>query len=548
MRIDKLYIKKFKNLKEFKVDFDDNSVKQVIVGRNGTGKSNLFEAIAKIFCDLDLKAQTDFEYTIEYLCKGNLIKIENKQSGEKNAAKSIGESQTFIKTIGIKRKGASASEEFEPLREKEFYSLNAFPATRLLPSYVFAYYSGIITRLKDVFRKHERRYYREQIEGEERPLRPLFLAKPHHSQFALLAFYASEDRKARQFLKNEFGILGIESVLFALREPFWYQKSASEQKREKGDPRFWYAAGKVRLFLEKLFDHSFAPMAAVDKVETQLDNFARKERRYCFVADQETLESLAEGLPPKEFFARMESMFYSDLIDEEGADVQINIRIKNSPESITFYDLSEGERQLITVLGLMRFTAEEEALFLLDEPDTHQNPAWCLDYLRNLKEYGAEPPNSQIIMTTHNPLTFAGLEKEEVVILEETEEGNIFSYHPSTAPKGMGVEAILTSEFFGLQAAMDKDTYEKLQKKRELEAQLQQKKLDPAGKRKLEELSKELEPLGYNRTEGDPLYQKFLNAIALRKEFKKPLLTKSELEEQNTIINSVLDDIMKEKH
>ena len=27
------------------------------------------------------------------------------------------------------------------------------------------------------------------------------------------------------------------------------------------------------------------------------------------------------------------------------------------------------------VLGLLRFTKEDEALFLLDEPDTHLNPA-----------------------------------------------------------------------------------------------------------------------------------------------------------------------------
>jgi predicted ATP-dependent endonuclease of OLD family len=33
----------------------------------------------------------------------------------------------------------------------------------------------------------------------------------------------------------------------------------------------------------------------------------------------------------------------------------------------------------------LRFTAEDESLFLLDEPDTHLNPRWCVDYLGYLK-------------------------------------------------------------------------------------------------------------------------------------------------------------------
>jgi hypothetical protein len=33
--------------------------------------------------------------------------------------------------------------------------------------------------------------------------------------------------------------------------------------------------------------------------------------------------------------------------------------------------LSEGEQQLLMVLGLMRFTKSHQSLVLLDEPDTH---------------------------------------------------------------------------------------------------------------------------------------------------------------------------------
>lgn len=55
MRVDRLYLENFKNLKNFSVDFDVTSSRQVVVGRNGVGKSNLLEALIWIFRDLDLE-------------------------------------------------------------------------------------------------------------------------------------------------------------------------------------------------------------------------------------------------------------------------------------------------------------------------------------------------------------------------------------------------------------------------------------------------------------------------------------------------------------
>ena len=57
MRIEQLYIKDFKNLKDFSIDFDKKALTSVIVGRNATGKSNLMEALVTIFRDLDLEPE-----------------------------------------------------------------------------------------------------------------------------------------------------------------------------------------------------------------------------------------------------------------------------------------------------------------------------------------------------------------------------------------------------------------------------------------------------------------------------------------------------------
>jgi ABC-type transport system involved in cytochrome c biogenesis ATPase subunit len=234
------------------------------------------------------------------------------------------------------------------------------------------------------------------------------------------------------------------------------------------------------------------------------------EERFCYIRNEATFQRMAEGLEPKEFFARLESTIFSDLVDRDGKDVQVRLKLTGQEEPITFDKLSEGEQQLLTIIGLMRFTAQNESLFLLDEPDTHLNPAWCLDYLDNLLKYGGNPTNSQIIMTTHSPLTFAGLDQNEVVVLERENDGTITSQHPLLPPKGMGFQAILTSEFFGLRSGIDRETLARIDRKRELG--LKEARTD-AESAELAQLDEELGRLDFSKAARDPLYLEFIRAM-----------------------------------
>ena len=66
MKIDKLRIEQFKNLRAFFIDFNDQRLNAVLIGENGAGKSNLFEAITLIFRTLDLDEPVPFAYEIIY--------------------------------------------------------------------------------------------------------------------------------------------------------------------------------------------------------------------------------------------------------------------------------------------------------------------------------------------------------------------------------------------------------------------------------------------------------------------------------------------------
>lgn len=77
VKLKKLYIKKYKNLIEFNVNFETGKGLSVLIGNNGSGKSNVLEALSGIFANAYLKKGTHkFVYTLIYEIKGNEIKLE----------------------------------------------------------------------------------------------------------------------------------------------------------------------------------------------------------------------------------------------------------------------------------------------------------------------------------------------------------------------------------------------------------------------------------------------------------------------------------------
>jgi ABC-type multidrug transport system ATPase subunit len=256
------------------------------------------------------------------------------------------------------------------------------------------------------------------------------------------------------------------------------------------------------------------------------------------------LKKLADNFKTNtEFFKALESSYISKLI----AEVRIKVKKENVDGSITFKDLSEGEQQLLTVIGLLKFTKDEESLVLLDEPDTHLNPIWKWQYLEFLEKVVKRPETTQIIINTHDPLVIGSLRKEEVRIFRTDIEGHIFTEEPEIDPKGLGVEGILTSELFGLPTIIDEETQSKLDKRNELLVKQQKQDLNTEELAILNTLYSELDELGYSNTFRDPLYQKFI--IAYKKRFSSTpdqSYTKEELKAQNKFALEILEELKEE--
>jgi predicted ATPase len=274
---------------------------------------------------------------------------------------------------------------------------------------------------------------------------------------------------------------------------------------------------------------SLAPISIKRKLKKSIwnKNASEHEYQYLYVKDVESLRKLVGNQPANEFFRDLESTYVSDLIEE----VRIRVRLKKNDGSVTFRELSEGEQQLLTVLGLLRFTAEDESLFLLDEPDTHLNPRWCVDYLNYLKSFARQDSggqdNSHIVLTTHNPLAIAELVKEQVQILyRDVGNHTVCAENPAVDPKGMGFAGIVTSDMFGLGTSLDKATNDDLLALHQLSSQ--KEPLSDADRANLVAIRERLEGLDFNFASRDRLEREYLRArfdLAADGDFDRAIIT-----------------------
>jgi len=530
MRLDKLTLgstkdsptHQFKNLKNVTIDFDQDHWVTVVIGWNGTGKSNVLEALAIIFRDLIAKKRMPlFAFELSYRMGAGdslrYIHIDADPDREKDAflirvadARQIKQNYLMNSLLDF-GDDADTSPEGQPIKVTAFLNGD----TEYLPRYVFSYYSGESPRMHEVFRPYLESYDSKLRNGEDPGLKRLFYAMPVHSQFVLLAFLIQQSDMVRSFLDDHLGLdpdEGIESVLFVLKQPGWSKKRGSKNIAGDGDDRFWGAKGVVQTFLDRLQNIALAPIRINRDKQLTLWNKESTEFQYLFIKDIDALRRLVGNQTPGAFFRDLESTHVSELIEE----VRIRVRLKKNDGSVTFRELSEGEQQLLTVLGLLRFTAEEESLFLLDEPDTHLNPRWSMDYISYLKKFIAsgtrQEETSHILLTTHNPMAIAELSKEQVQILaRDTDSNGTTSKRPAFNPRGMGIAGLLTSDLFGLHSSLDRITQDAL----ETEALLSRKpNLNSEEDERLKVARKTLEESDFQHTVLDPMMEEYFRARA----------------------------------
>lgn len=111
-------------------------------------------------------------------------------------------------------------------------------------------------------------------------------------------------------------------------------------------------------------------------------------------------------------------------------------------EPVDYVALSDGEHQQALILGIFAMIAEHNALFILDEPESHFNPQWRVQFVKRLLDLPGVRGDQEVLLTSHAPFVPADISREQVLIFARS-EGTIEVSQPEIETFGANFDRIL---------------------------------------------------------------------------------------------------------
>lgn len=205
MKLKNIYIENYRNIKKITFDFSKHSNYAALVGLNGSGKSNLLEAISLIFASVYNNSTLDWKYKLEYVIDNVLVSIENGK---------------------IKANNNKVGEKNEE---------------RFLPNRIIACYSGEEKRMwEEIYKAFYDDFLKGIINNKLGSSQKLIYINKYSWDIALIALLCHEN--SHQFVKDTFKIDDISKVTVDFK--FNEKKLAS------------YKGNKVIDFVNRLIEES----------------------------------------------------------------------------------------------------------------------------------------------------------------------------------------------------------------------------------------------------------------------------------------------------
>lgn len=343
---------------------------------------------------------------------------------------------------------------------------------------------------------------KEKVDIPIETFRRLFFAKHQYSQLLLLTLFAfrSGNKVIDNLLKNYLKIDKIENISIRLKSPKYNTELSFENS---SIAEFWGARGSGLKCASFLYRVSKRNMSFVDM---DIESSIKEGRTFLIDTDRFFDEVVTEFENESETFRYLESLFLSDLFSE----IVIDIKRDGTDDLISFSQLSEGEQQMISTLGLMIITGNKNSLYLLDEPDTHLNPKWQRDYISIIKELIGDKGNSHILISTHSPFIPQAVKDSDLILFKHIEGKTVTSKIDNMHT--WRIDQILTSEIYELETTRSAEVEDSIVRRDELMSLT--RKLSDAEKLELKEIDDILEELGVGRTAEEVKINKRMKALA----------------------------------
>lgn len=413
MRLKSVFISQYKNLHDFHLSFDGSSFIDVFVGKNGSGKSNLFEALIEIFRHLTEFGRTDnsidFEYVVAYEIDGQ---------------------DTFIEWKDGKLKIND---------ETDRKALGKTP----LPDNVLIYYSGHNTTVPGLVERYETAF-RKRIKGAnlEDSRRFIGIGPEYKSLLLAVLLAQSKGNKACDFVHQKLGIdsVGTEMRVDLKRPPFaaGSLKALNMTGIEHFDPRthYWGAEGITLEFLNRLascikgeFNHTDLYDAAKDSYSLTL-NLELFQQRF---AD--------EGVA--DVFRQFDNLKTLGML----TNIAIPLKLTCGVDA-TASHFSDGQFQSVYIYAIVELFKDRNCLTLLDEPDAFLHPEWQFDFLKQVFEItDTAAKNNHVLMSSHSAVTLIPHDKKKIKFFDiKNNQANCYDLPKSIAIKRLSSDLIKYSE------------------------------------------------------------------------------------------------------
>lgn len=374
MRIRYLWIENYKTLKNFRMYFTNEHFLEVVAGKNGTGKSSLFEAIALIFHHLyqdnSEEGAISFEYEIEYEINGIAYNIKY---------------------------------------DFECFYLNNYPVEEIdkayLPDAILIYYSGHSETIKNISS-----HYKEDLSELDYSL--------ENQKFGFISNYILDIYAIKNIIINLSLILDEETGSSKKIKEFAGIKNISDNL-------------KMSLpCLDKFNDVVEFNISEYDKLLIKkMNNIALQSNTRLNVMNALTLATYSvEKLKQEVFnseFNRLEFInFLIKLYAMDSLDVFDVEYIGVDDLYGHDIELSDGENQAVIFSAAIDILKDKNILMLIDEPDAFLHTDWQYNLFKQFNELDVPSTSStQCIVSTHSPISLINCNIEYIHMLSKNSAG-----------------------------------------------------------------------------------------------------------------------------
>lgn len=392
MRLKSLWIDGFKNLNDFKIDFESRDGITVLIGNNASGKSNILEAISAIFAGLYNENPEEIPFKFNLIYRITNLRLQEATPKELD----IRISKKLKVRYRIKKPNESSWKIIKKLhRMADKYSIIAYGTDAndmdrfwvgkdpfdYRPSQIIALYSGEELRLwENYYQKPYFDYNEKSLKSDSylSKQKMLYINK-YYWDIALLTMIAS-DIDIKEITPSQVKTIKLKIDIDKLSG---FLKSKPNNV--------------VNNFVWDLAESENIPHDHKKNMVLDLDRFKEKTG---FKTHSELFDLLRVARLPKD----QKHKLITDL----------ELKFENGT---TTKDLSEGQKKQILLKLALEVLAGENSLLLFDEPDAHIHIA----NKKLIPEMLKEDDNREIVLTTHSPTLAHSFDNKHLAYLDNGE-------------------------------------------------------------------------------------------------------------------------------